>query len=486
MGIKQGLSRSLLVRVLILSSALTTAFTIANFFNDYRRTKATLLSSISQIEESSIGPISSALFELDDALMKNHLEGLLNIPEIYSAEIVSEDGKILASQTKALSHKNDQFPSSVLKYFNLSGRNQTIKFKLSYDQAGEEKNLGYIAISFTEDFVINETIVRACYFFLSQGIKTILVSFFLFLIFQSYLTAHLVRIASFLKEGDAKETLYLLRKHKEDELTFLVDQINSMRKKLYERQEDLEESLQDHKSRSLIAAKLASVGEVAGNIAHEINNPLAIIDGRFRVLESKILTLREHINPDDYKLLESNIVAVNQTIIRISNVIKSMLTYARSNKKDPLARVKIKAMIDQLFSLTESRLAQKNIKFHSTLSNDELAISCREGEILQVLLNLVNNSYDAIADLEDPKMITIDCDSDGSFVFIKVTDTGKPIDPAILQEIFKPFYTTKKAGKGTGLGLSISFQLAKEHGGDLYLDSKSPQTCFVLKLPCIF
>ena len=114
--------------------------------------------------------------------------------------------------------------------------------------------------------------------------------------------------------------------------------------------------------------------------------------------------------------------------------------------------------------------------------DEEIEIECRLIQIEQVLLNLLNNSFDAIADLEE-KWIRVDVEAEDHFVNIKVVDSGKGIPAEASEKIMMPFFTTKEVGKGTGLGLSISSGILKSHGGELSLDRNAANTTFVIRVP---
>jgi C4-dicarboxylate-specific signal transduction histidine kinase len=112
----------------------------------------------------------------------------------------------------------------------------------------------------------------------------------------------------------------------------------------------------------------------------------------------------------------------------------------------------------------------------------EVLVDCRSAQIEQVILNLLNNSADALTTLTD-KWIRVDCLNLGEFVQIVVTDSGRGIAPPVVQKMMQPFFTTKEVGKGTGLGLSISVGIMEDHHGRLQYDASSPHTRFVMELP---
>jgi len=110
-------------------------------------------------------------------------------------------------------------------------------------------------------------------------------------------------------------------------------------------------------------------------------------------------------------------------------------------------------------------------------------ISCREAQISQVLLNLLQNAYDEVVDREGDRWVQLDVTLCPPWVLFSVRDSGPGVAPENRAHIMEPFFTTKPVGKGTGLGLSISRSIALEHGGTLELEPESVHTCFLLKLP---
>ena len=114
--------------------------------------------------------------------------------------------------------------------------------------------------------------------------------------------------------------------------------------------------------------------------------------------------------------------------------------------------------------------------------DEKSVISARPSEIVQVLVNLLKNSYDSILDQKDG-WAKIDVTSEKSFYLVAITDSGSEIEPDIAQKMMEPFFTTKSTGKGTGLGLSVSRQIIRNHGGELYYDPARPHTSFVFTIP---
>lgn len=225
------------------------------------------------------------------------------------------------------------------------------------------------------------------------------------------------------------------------------------------------------------SSKLASLGEMAGGIAHEINTPLALIktlSGQMQeVVTDKIL---------DKPLLADMASQIENTVDRIGKIVSGLRSFARDGSADPFASVQVKPLIDDVISLCGEKLKENSVMLRIKNVPAHLVFEGRVTEISQVLLNLLNNAYDAVENQKE-KWIEIEARDRGEWIEIGVKDSGHGISEEVKKKIFQPFFTTKEVGKGTGLGLSIALGMVKSHGGTLDLDSQGTNTCFVIKLP---
>lgn len=228
------------------------------------------------------------------------------------------------------------------------------------------------------------------------------------------------------------------------------------------------------------AAKMAAIGEMSSSLAHEINNPLAVISAQVTQL-SRIID--SHTFPfQDKNKFEVGLQRIYKTVFRISEIIKGLRQIARNDTSDPKQLEKIQNIILETVSLCETKCRNCGIEIKYQMDNDAAWVNCHPAQISQVVLNLLNNSIYAVEALSE-KWIAISLKKfQGSFT-IKVQDSGAGIEKAVADKIMTPFFTTKPTGKGTGLGLSISKSIIEQHDGEFYYDMNEKNTTFVINLP---
>ncbi len=235
--------------------------------------------------------------------------------------------------------------------------------------------------------------------------------------------------------------------------------------------------LEEERARSAFAAKMALLGEMAGGIAHEINNPLAVISGHADHIRMRLETGR--IDPTQVLYSAEKIKAM---VGRIGKIVRGLRTFARSDDSDPKTLTSIRSIIEDTLELCSEKLKHSRIELRVAPVPEDLAIECSPTQISQVLLNLISNAKDAVEPLEE-KWIELSVSEAGGSVRICVTDSGFGIPKEIRERILFPFFTTKPVGKGTGLGLSISKGICESHQGSLSIDPESERTRFIVSLP---
>ncbi|OYZ24064.1 MAG: hypothetical protein B7Y39_02380 [Bdellovibrio sp. 28-41-41] len=242
---------------------------------------------------------------------------------------------------------------------------------------------------------------------------------------------------------------------------------------------DTEMKLKEAHYLALQSAQMATLGEMASGVAHEINNPLAIVQGKARQIDRAIQN--ENIDVDK---IRTDIQKILSTTDRIVKIVKGLRSFSRDSTKDPFDRVWVSSIINEVLDLSSERFKNHGVELRLNLIEDA-RIQCRGAQIGQVLMNLLSNGHDAVMDGIEPenKWVLIESKKVGDQIVISVMDSGKGIPDEVAKKMMQPFFTTKGVGKGTGLGLSISKGIVEEHLGSLRYDAQSAQTCFVVELP---
>ena len=242
-----------------------------------------------------------------------------------------------------------------------------------------------------------------------------------------------------------------------------------------------EAELSEKLARTQFSEKMASLGELAAGIGHELGNPIATIQGRAEML--KILVERE---PDQ---VVAHALKAADTILnltrRMDGILRSMRSLARDGSQDPLVRQPVRPIIESTIAFGAERYRRREIQVSLEEGPLDLLVDCRDTQLIQILVNLINNACDAVQKSSERwvRVAAEPAPDHAGMVHISVTDSGSGIPQELRERIFQPFFTTKAAGEGTGLGLNISQKLAHQNGGKIFVDETHSRTRLVLVLP---
>lgn len=237
--------------------------------------------------------------------------------------------------------------------------------------------------------------------------------------------------------------------------------------------------INEEREKMFHSQKLQSLGEMAAGIAHEINNPLAVILGKthqvMNVLSDSSMTNL------DRKILVEKCQVVSATVFRITKIIQGMCDFARESSNEDKSEVLVSRLIDDSMALCKQRFINRGIHIQVDLVKD-FTVVCQQIRMSQVLVNLLNNAYDAVAHVQNPLCRIVVDELKDQYCRIQVIDNGEGVAFDIENKIFEPFFSTKPIGQGTGIGLSISRGIVQENAGNITYKRYNEETFFEIEM----
>ncbi len=255
-------------------------------------------------------------------------------------------------------------------------------------------------------------------------------------------------------------------------------------------QVDLEESLNtlqlskteliDQTVNLIQISKASALAEMAGGLSHEVNNSLQIILGSIQQLDRN---LRNDLGKEH--AYESRIKNIRDAITKIKTVVEGLRHFSQQMDLAPKELCSISDIVSRSLNFSQEILRAHSIELVMG-SVPSVKVICHPTQLTQVIYNLIKNAFDAVLiNGDEPKWIKIDFVIQGEKLNIYIINSGKKITQDVVSKIFQPFFTTKEVGRGSGLSLSSSLGIAREHHGDLFLDTAQKHTSFVFSLPIV-
>ncbi len=283
-----------------------------------------------------------------------------------------------------------------------------------------------------------------------------------------WLLTLLILVYSMFLMLQSKSNYEMLKKNFE-----LFDLILMERKK----SEEAHLEIMKQKENAIHSARLAELGTMAGSIAHEINNPLAVI-----LAKTNMILYYLKMDPLPKEKVSLTLTKINETVGRITKIVRGLRMFSRNSENDPFLEHNLDEIIDDTLTWCKPRIDQLGIELSCELRTSHARVNCHDSQLSQVILNLCNNAIDAIEHHEE-KWVKIQTSVKDGFIELSITDSGHGIPPEVAEKMMAPFFTTKEHGKGTGLGLSISYGIIQSHSGHLLLDQTCQNTRFIIRLP---
>lgn len=249
----------------------------------------------------------------------------------------------------------------------------------------------------------------------------------------------------------------------------------------YERQrKKFIETIRENARQELQNEKLISIGSMSAGMAHEINNPLMVLQGSINLIDSRVKKLE--IGEKDKERFYGPIDNLNKGVKRIAKIIESVKALSSNTDNIDKEKFILEDIIDDALVLYKEKLSAGGIRLLKDENLIDEKVYAVKIQIEQIIMNFISNSIDELAKKENPwiRLITT---KEENFVCLRVMDSGLGIDAEVIRQVFDPFFTTKEVGKGTGLGLSLCRSLAQKNGGDIFYELYHGHTSFVLKIP---
>lgn len=282
----------------------------------------------------------------------------------------------------------------------------------------------------------------------------------------------------FLSDLKVPMTIALSNSMRLEDVSKLYKELQTLNEELEQRVEDRTKELVETQGQLVQAEKMATLGTMAGGVAHEINNPLTAVLTNAQVLKMTA-------TGDDAELID----LIEQGAKRCQSITQKLLKYSRRDKKSDVAEAKelinLKKITNSVIDLLRYQLEQDGLKLKVDLGKNDAHFLGNQHEIEQVLTNLILNARDAVNVVTARDgLISISLESSENFCHLSICDDGCGMEREVMDKIFDPFYTTKDVGSGTGLGLSVTQSIIEKHNGTIQVESKvGSGTTFKISIP---
>ncbi|MEW6990855.1 ATP-binding protein [Colwelliaceae bacterium 6441] len=505
------LSRRVLIYILLCSSILSVVSTTIQLYSVFNDDLERLNQQFDNIETSYIQSISTSLWDFNEPLVQQQIQGIVKLPDIKFVKITTGFGKVY------------QF-----------GNEQTeIKKQVEYPILYGENDIGMIFIGANYEDIYQNLWQQAGFIVTTEFVKTFIVAFFIMFIVHWVITRHIYHITAYsqkVKTENLDEPLVLLnRSEQTDELDDLADAINGMRLalkndivqleeaenalinlngeleiKVYDRtsklaasNQQLQQSLDDltlAKDQLVQSEKMASLGQLVAGVAHEVNTPLGICVTSISALKEKVINLSNSVENEN--LTKSQLTSTLGLLIEYQEIIERSLnkavdlirgfkSVAVEQHTDPEIEINLSQHVNDVVNTVKTLFKRKDYRIN--LSVDEnLNLVTYPSAWNQILTNFMTNSHIHGFENREKGEINITFTEKNGFLTLLYSDDGNGIDKSIRKRIFDPFVTTKRGQGGSGLGMNIVYNLVDAKlGGTIKCLDVNKGCSFQVKVPIV-
>jgi two-component system NtrC family sensor kinase len=426
-----------------------------------------------------------------DALIKL-AESIIKEKSVYMVEIMNKE-KLLSKQSgNDIEGPYKKFTAAV---FTETARSEPDELFV-IGGYGKNIRIGSVTVIFSLAEMNKKMMGLSRAVLLMSVVAFSIMSIFMIFMIERYIlypVKELVYATKRISKGDFD---YRVRPVSNDEFRNLSDYFNTMAEKLKISRKEIEEynrtleakvnertaELMESKAQLLQSGKLAAIGQMAGGLAHEINNPISVILGFAQLLA-------KNVKEGEYNYIP--LKSIEREAFRCKSLVTDLLTFSRSDKTKKEC-FSINEIIEHTVSLIEAQAKVMYINLEKDYGVNIPKLCGNKQQIQQILINLCNNAVDAMAKGGELLIRTRCIDVPGIAgrqLEITIADTGEGIPENIQKHIFEPFFTTKEVGRGTGLGLSLCYGIVQKHGGTISFESPRKDvnkgTAFYVILPFV-
>jgi signal transduction histidine kinase/CheY-like chemotaxis protein len=450
------------------------------------------------------------VFAENENLLKDPIEGIMHNKDVLRVRVVNHDGKLLGNQLKLsgatfreVDGQNECPPPELVDFLKRARRQlyfksaKTFEFwapvlasseyftdeTLLFPENSENRNyriIGFVNVALDRkvlDRALRSLLLKSCIIAMLSLAVGLIVAYYV----AKAISRPLNRLTERVNAMGAYASMKPLPVETNDEIGKLASAFNNMTESLQKKEaekEVLEEQVRQ-------AQKMEAVVTLAGGVAHDFNNLLTAIIG-YGILLQNGLARRS--------ALSTYIEQILSAAERAAGLVQRLLAFSRKQANHPKP-LDLNQTVRNLHDIL-LRLIGENIELKINLGEDDLIVKADEGQMEQVIINLVSNAKDAMPDggtiVISSHIVELrgrefkdSCDAKpGTYAALTVMDTGAGINPETRERMFDPFFTTKEVGKGTGLGLSIVYGIVHQHGGHISVDTHPGQmTSFTIMLP---
>ncbi len=451
------LNKKLLIVVLAITTFATCLSTAIQLAIDYQLSKNDLNSEIDVFTKAAIPGLQNSVWQLNTENIKNQADSSMTNHEFVEIQVLDENNDILYKKSK-----EEKFNSILNREMSL------------YNPDNEKEIIGKVVLKYSLDHIHHQILEKVYSIVLVNFIKSIIISTLLLQIFYTLSVRRLNRISKIIKKNDWPLNSARISESKTWLFSHQKDEINNIESAFNEAISLISKNINTITDNATSSARLAELGIFAAGIAHEINNPLAIIVGNSAILEKELVKIG--MNSEK---VSTYIQRTNKSVDRIQKIISSVKMLSRDASHDQIESHSVQQIIEDTLIYCTQKLEISQTQFHLKISPPDLQLKCRHVEVSQVLLNLINNSLDAIENKEN-KWIEMTFTQISNQIVCTFTDSGSGIPLEIQERIFVPFFTTKPVGKGTGLGLALVQSVLGKNSASIKINNSSKHTQFVI------